>query len=62
MFGNIKAARGTNWREKISNEAFLSVQKKSILSRFADESFDLIFHPCSNCFMAELQPMTKRGC
>ncbi len=27
------------------------------LSRFADESFDLIFHPCSNCFMAELQPI-----
>ena len=27
------------------------------LSRCADESFDLIFHPCSNCFMAELQPI-----
>ena len=27
------------------------------LSRFADESFDLIFHPCSNCFMSELQPI-----
>lgn len=27
------------------------------LSRFADENFDLIFHPCSNCFMAELQPI-----
>jgi SAM-dependent methyltransferase len=27
------------------------------LSRFPDESFDLIFHPCSNCFMAELQPI-----
>jgi SAM-dependent methyltransferase len=27
------------------------------LSRFADESFDIIFHPCSNCFMAELQPI-----
>lgn len=27
------------------------------LSRFEDESFDLIFHPCSNCFMAELQPI-----
>lgn len=27
------------------------------LSRFANESFDLIFHPCSNCFMAELQPI-----
>ncbi len=25
------------------------------LSRFDDSSFDLIFHPCSNCFMAELQ-------
>ncbi|BCM92649.1 hypothetical protein IAD21_04531 [Abditibacteriota bacterium] len=27
------------------------------LSRFADGSFDLIFHPCSNCFMAELEPI-----
>jgi len=27
------------------------------LSRFADCSFDLIFHPCSNCFMPELQPI-----
>ncbi|MEP6901098.1 MAG: class I SAM-dependent methyltransferase [Actinomycetota bacterium] len=29
------------------------------LSRFADESFDLIFHPCSNCFMAELVPIWR---
>ncbi len=27
------------------------------LSRFADESFDFIWHPCSNCFMPELQPV-----
>ncbi|MCB1022741.1 MAG: class I SAM-dependent methyltransferase [Acidobacteria bacterium] len=27
------------------------------LSRFPDESFDLIWHPCSNCFMPELQPI-----
>lgn len=27
------------------------------LSRFADGSFDLIWHPCSNCFMPELQPV-----
>jgi SAM-dependent methyltransferase len=27
------------------------------LSRFNDESFDLIWHPCSNCFMPELQPV-----
>lgn len=27
------------------------------LSRFPDESFDLIFHPCSNCFMPTLQPI-----
>lgn len=31
------------------------------LSRFADSSFDLIFHPCSNCFMPELEPIW-RGC
>ncbi|RYX82685.1 class I SAM-dependent methyltransferase [bacterium] len=29
------------------------------LSRFADASFDLIFHPCSNCFMAELDPIWR---
>ncbi len=27
------------------------------LSRFADESFDLIWHPCSNCFMPDIQPV-----
>lgn len=31
------------------------------LSRFADASFDLIFHPCSNCFMPELMPIWE-GC
>lgn len=29
------------------------------LSRFADGSFDLIFHPCSNCFMAEIEPIWR---
>ena len=29
------------------------------LSRFADESFDLIFHPCSNCFMERLAPIWR---
>lgn len=29
------------------------------LSRFADESFDLIFNPCSNCFMADLEPVWR---
>lgn len=29
------------------------------LSRFADESFDLIFHPCSNCFMPKLEPVWR---
>ncbi len=29
------------------------------LSRFEDESFDLIFHPCSNCFMANLVPIWR---
>lgn len=27
------------------------------LSRFADASFDIVFHPCSNCFMPRLQPI-----
>lgn len=29
----------------------------SDLSAFADESFDLIFHPCSNCFAPEVRPV-----
>jgi SAM-dependent methyltransferase len=29
------------------------------LSCFADASFDLIFHPCSNCFMPRLQPIWR---
>jgi SAM-dependent methyltransferase len=29
------------------------------LSRFADESFDLIFHPCSNCFMEDVIPIWR---
>lgn len=27
------------------------------LSVFADKSFDLIFHPCSNCFIPDVQPV-----
>lgn len=27
------------------------------LSRFADASFDIVFNPCSNCFMPRLQPV-----
>ena len=29
------------------------------LSRFENESFDLIFHPCSNCFMPVLEPIWR---
>jgi SAM-dependent methyltransferase len=29
------------------------------LSRFADASFDLIFHPCSNCFIPYLEPVWR---
>lgn len=29
------------------------------LSRFESESFDLIFHPCSNCFMENLAPIWR---
>ena len=27
------------------------------LSRFENESFDFVFHPCSNCFMPDLAPV-----
>ncbi len=31
------------------------------LSRFDDGSFDLIWHPCSNCFMPEVLPVWKEA-
>lgn len=31
------------------------------LGVFADESFDLIFHPCSNCFAANILPVWKEA-
>lgn len=31
------------------------------LSRFADASFDLIFHPCANCFMPNLEPVWREA-
>ncbi len=31
------------------------------LSTFADASFDLIFHPCSNCFVDELRPVWREA-
>ncbi len=31
------------------------------LSRFADESFDLIFHPCSNCFASDVRPVWREA-
>ncbi len=29
------------------------------LAAFGDETFDLIFHPCSNCFVPELRPVWR---
>lgn len=31
------------------------------LSRFVDGSFDLIFHPCSNCVMEKLEPIWREA-
>lgn len=31
------------------------------LSRFENESFDLIFHPCSNCFVPDIKPVWKEA-
>ena len=31
------------------------------LSTFTDESFDLIFHPCSNLFIADVRPVWKEA-
>lgn len=32
------------------------------LSRFADESFDLVFHPVSNCFVPDVEPVWREVC
>ena len=29
------------------------------LSRFADETFGMVFHPCSNCFMPSVRPIWR---
>lgn len=31
------------------------------LSRFADASFDLVFHPCSNCFVPDPRPVWREA-
>lgn len=31
------------------------------LSAFADETFDLVFHPCSNCFAPEIRPVWREA-
>lgn len=31
------------------------------LSRFADGSFDLVFHPCSNCFVPDPRPVWREA-
>ncbi|MBV9924743.1 MAG: class I SAM-dependent methyltransferase [Acidobacteria bacterium] len=31
------------------------------LSRFGDESFDLVFHPVSNCFAADVRPVWREA-
>lgn len=31
------------------------------LSSFADGSFDLVFHPCSNCFVDEVRPVWREA-
>lgn len=31
------------------------------LSMFADETFDLIFHPCSNCFVPDVRPVWREA-
>ena len=43
------------------NNLHIAIEKGDAadLSRFADASFDLIFNPCSNCFMADLAPVWR---
>ena len=46
-------------REKLELELVQGDMKD--LSRFADEQFDLIFHPCSNCFVPDILPVWKEA-
>jgi SAM-dependent methyltransferase len=47
--------------ERDSLEIRLEKGDAADLSRFSDASFDLIFHPCANCFIPRLEPVW-RGC
>lgn len=46
-------------REELS---LLTIEGDMIdLSEFADESFDLVFHPCSNLFIPDVRPVWKEA-
>jgi SAM-dependent methyltransferase len=45
--------------ERDSLEIRLEKGDAADLSRFPDDSFDLIFHPCSNCFIPRLEPVWR---
>lgn len=46
-------------REGLEIRSVLGVM--SNLSEFADESFDLIVHPCSNCFAPDILPVWREA-
>lgn len=46
-------------REGLSIQTILGDMRD--LSPLADESFDLIFHPCSNCFVPEIQSVWEES-
>lgn len=43
--------------EREGLEMTLVLGNMADLSRFSDESFDFIFHPCSNCFVPDIKPV-----
>lgn len=59
MFDNSPAQlaqdRGVADREQLSLRTVEGDMRD--LSTFTDESFDLIFHPCSNCFVPDVLPV-----
>lgn len=63
IFDNSPAQLGQD--QKVAERENLKIEliqgDMSDLSCFQDESFDLIFHPCSNCFVPDIKPVWKEA-
>ena len=57
--GQLAQDRGVAAREGLALRAVQGDMRD--LSAFADESFDLVFHPVSNCFCPEIRPVWREA-